>query len=83
MKDFKSKIAYGDVTQAVQYDPSMAEMPPGVKARMTSRGAEAMVQRVDGVVFHASPGDWFVQIKDQPLIVLNAPCFAALFEPNT
>ena len=64
---------------AQQYEPSAAEMPPGVKARTTSRGAEALVQRADGIVFHASPGDWIVQVNDEPMIVLNDPCFRALF----
>ena len=79
MKDYDCRVEYGDVTLAVRFDPAMAVMPPGVNARATSHGPEATIQRPDGVVFHASVGDYFVQIKDQPMIVLNAPSFHALF----
>jgi len=80
MKKFISRLTPDDFVHAQQYRASASEMPPGVKARTTSRGAEAVVQRPDGIVFHASEGDWIVQINDEPMIVLNEPCFRALFK---
>lgn len=69
-----------DLVESSQYRASMPEMPPGVKARTTSRGPEAMIQRSDGVVMFASEGDWFVRINRGPVFVLDGPSYAELFE---
>jgi len=80
MKTTSFRYSDDDLVEVQQYRASNAQMPPGVKARTTSRGAEAMVQRADGVVFYASEGDWFVRINNGPVFVLDAPSFAELFE---
>lgn len=81
MKKFTSKLDNSAIIKAQQYFAQNATVPDGVKARMSSRGSEAMVQTPDGVVQFASQGDWFVLLPDQPLLVLNSVCFQALFKP--
>ena len=80
MKTTQYRHGSDDLVEVQQYLASSAEMPPGVKARTTSRGPEAMFQRADGVVFYANEGDWFVRINKGPMFVLDAPSYAELFE---
>lgn len=81
MKPFIHRHRANSTILAYQYNARDAKMPDGVRARTTSHGPQAMFQRPDGVVLYASQADWFVQINDEPMIVLDNPSFTALFVP--
>ena len=79
MDKFILRIRDVDTVLAQVYNPRDAKLPDGVKGRMSSKGSQAMIQRPDGVVLYALPGDYMVKINNQPLIVLDAPSFGAIF----
>ena len=81
MKNYQPKFKPDADIEAFCYDPSKSDpMPQGFSARATSRGAEAMFQRPDGIVFHMSPFDWAIRINGGPWFVLHEPCFRELFK---